>query len=285
MTVPIGGRVIVRVAAGAWSVKGPRYTLASFRSLGRNGGRCPRSVFLVKRRVEWQEVGALVDETAELIEVGCRGRRCVVCGSGWKRYHLARMFSGTVEVDMGRLVCWTITAPGWVDNAESWNASILGRWKLVWRALRRLLPEAVEYYGVKEFQARGLIHLHVLIRLSAGVRLPKSVLGRGNALERLLLTHGFGEWNRWRPVYGSVGSACGYLGKYLVKSAHETDLAKGSHVDFWSRGWSLRWIQAGTIGEIMVYRKGAWQFSEKWEYGGRTVGEALEKGEVIALTG
>ena len=282
---------MVNVADGEWLVK-PPYTLASFRSLGREGkdgkvGGCPRSVFLVKRRSEWAggkiaggKVGGLVRETAELVEVGCRGRTCPVCSVGWRRYHLARMFSGT-EVPMERQRFWTITAPGSVSDVEAWNRSFLERWKLVWRGLRRLHPPVSAYYGVKEFQERGVFHGHLLIRQESGDPLPRSYLGRGGALEGLLVRQGFGPMNRWQEVYGSVGSACGYLGKYLLKGVHDPRFPKWSHVDFWSRDWSQVWSQHQSVGEVVgSSRARAWEFTERWEYGGRTVGESLRQGSV-----
>ena len=230
---------------------------------------CWRPVVLVKGRCEVNGDGVIEAETRERVEVGCRGRTCPGCAPSWRRYHAARLVSGTVGVPVDQLRFWTVTGPGQVSDVEAWNRSLLERYAEAWRALRRRHPFVEAYYGAKEFQQRGVLHLHMLVRQRTGDLLPRGDLGSDGWVSRMLVNYGFGPqfaWYRVEPRKGGVNGAVAYVGKYLLKSAHDSRFVRGAHVDFWSRNWSLVWRQHEGVGEVVVAHPSGVQVVESWRF-------------------
>jgi hypothetical protein len=220
---------------------------------------CPSGVWLVRfERIIGR--GAVVSgQKRSNYYVPCGRRRCEVCAPDWKRYHLARAFSGTNGVPMELLRFWTLTPPAVVNDYSEYNRTVCARFRLVWRQMGRRYsclagrgPEVVAgmggtaYYGTKEFFRDGLIHLHVLIRQVAPDLLPRSDFGSGEWLQNNLAAHGFGPIHSWREVDAVKGGAPGavsYVTKYALKSVQDEQFPKGARVDFWSNNWSIEWRQ------------------------------------------
>ena len=149
--------------------------------------------------------------------------------------------------------------PGGVDLGE-WNATLTARMNRFREALRRgeASPRVgghrravpLEYFGAKEVQRRGALHVHDLLRRSDG----KALHLRTAELRRLAIAHGFGHEVMVRKVglskHGgskakSSRGAAFYVSKYGSKAADERERvrwASGAPGKRWrtltaSRGW------------------------------------------------
>jgi hypothetical protein len=213
---------------------------------------CPSGIWLVRfERIVGR--GAVVSgEKRSNYYVPCSRRRCPVCGPDWKRYHLARAFSGTNGVPIDLLRFWTLTPPAQVDDYSKYNRTACARFRLVWRQMGRRYSYlaggdgGAAYFGTKEFFRDGLIHLHVLVRQEAADLLPRADFGDGGWLQNNLVKHGFGPIHSWREVERARGGAAGavsYITKYALKAALDEQFPKGTRVDFWSNKWSIEWRQ------------------------------------------
>ena len=177
----------------------------------------------------------LVNETeGTWMQVWCKSRRCPVCGPKWKKMAQARLARGIEGQPLERVLFITLTAPGDVD-AQQFNENASRYWNHFMVSLKRKFPGAqLDYYRVGEFQKRGHIHFHVVIR---GLNyLPHDIL------QRLAIRAGFGEiyWiKRVEAAKGGIRGLLGYLGKYLLKEAELWP--RGKRVVTTSRGWAVDW--------------------------------------------
>lgn len=182
---------------------------------------CPTPVVLVDR---------LPGPSPCVLLVRCKRRRCPACGpSYWLPLTKAKLLSGLPRADGVAAVGVTLTAPGDPLDIDEWNQRSGACWNRLRLALRRRYPSA-EFYRVIEFQQRGAIHLHVIVR---GVKfIPHGML------KGLAVAAGFGPVC-WLTPYHQRGAIVRYLSKYLLK---DTDLVPGGFRVFSeSRGWRLDW--------------------------------------------
>lgn len=170
----------------------------------------------------------LVDDATLLVR--CKRRLCSVCGpSYWLPLTKAKLLSGLPQVDGIKAVGMTLTAPGGDLDVDSWNLQSGACWNRLRTAVRRVYP-AAEFFRVIEFQKRGVIHLHVIVR---GV----SFIPHG-LLKSLAVRAGFGPVV-WLTRYHQRGAVAKYLAKYFLKDVDKTP--GGLHVFSESRGWRLDW--------------------------------------------
>jgi len=194
----------------------------------RNGGPvtapegCPNPVHLVN------------SFSGRHVVLPCRRRRCAWCGPNhWKKFTQAKMMRGLEGVPREEILLLTLTAPG--AASLRWNELAALRLNRFITALRRRFPGAsIDYWKVGEYQERGLVHYHIVMR---GLRfLPHEVL------RSLAVRTGFGPRvgvMHPDPSKGGVRGLLGYYGKYLVKGLLRWD--ERSHVVSQSVCWAWGW--------------------------------------------
>lgn len=125
--------------------------------------------------------------------------------------------------------------------AVLWNASVGELWRRTIIALRRALPDAaVSYVKVVEYQRRGVVHVHAVLRLDGADATTTDGIGApdlADALQRAAATvavtlpfprAGEAMTARWgpqldvRPIVGRgglpAGAVAAYIAKYATKS-------------------------------------------------------------------
>jgi len=193
--------------------------------------------------------------------VRCRRRRCPECGPIWRAVKKAQFWSGTA-VPLARLKLITLTAPGdeevltlwkeavgdqleeysedtwWALAVSWWNDGAPERfnhWVLV---LHRAFPWMhLQYWKVAEFQVRGLVHYHVMVRGVCDVWIAHE------RLRELALAARFGRIcfiNQIKPRLGGVRGAIAYMAKYLLK-ASGVDWPARRRLVTESQEWRLTW--------------------------------------------
>lgn len=165
---------------------------------------------------------AFVDLTRKTFRMfACKRRTCPSCGGYWLAEKWRRYEAGA-RVSLDRLRFLTLTPPA--APAADWNARGVGQaFNRLRIALRRLSPD-FQYVSVKELQARGYLHLHVITRdLEVGFGELRSRAERA----------GFGSQLHIREV-ATVESAWAYLTKHV--SRPEVELRSRQVLTF-SRGW------------------------------------------------
>lgn len=201
---------------------------------------------------QWRYAGraSMPMETCEqptrLVCVGCggellkrcrtsRGSRCAPCGVSYRRavHHIAR--SGTLLP--GHCYFFTLTAPGErvhrlpngdecpctsestaLDSAAAkavWNADCMANWNRLHQHIERRLGVNLSCFRVVEVQRRGVLHLHVLFRVSEPVTIKLA------ELRSLAIRHGFGHAADLQEV--SSEHAAWYVAKYAAKAADARD--------------------------------------------------------------
>lgn len=176
--------------------------------------------------------------TGEYMHVPCRRRRCVWCGPNiWKPIRSADFFSGVNGVGMELLRLMFVTAPGGALDCAAWNEGASRRWHHLFTLLRQHFASGgLEFWKVGEFQDRGAIHYHVVVRSKVRVYISHELL------QRLAVMAGFGPVcgvEGIRPLDQPVRVILKYLGKYLTKAC--AAWPKGMHVVTKSYGWRLVW--------------------------------------------
>lgn len=104
------------------------------------------------------------------------------------------------------------TPPEGVD-LPSWNASLGKRWNHFLLLFERHYGVRPDYFGAREVQKRGALHLHVPLRV--GVRITKP------QVRRLAIAAGFGHESDLQPVpigSGEVAKIATYISKYVSKA-------------------------------------------------------------------
>jgi len=216
------------------------------------GGVVVPSLDTVGTIAHWAPAGGLVPSGGErcptrrkvydTVEVrgfwaGCKRRGCSSdwCHKSWRRRTIAGIMAGVGQGAAADTTFWTLTAPG-LDTLGSaaaldlWNRDLSERWAEFMRRLRKRFPMVrLEAARVYEYQARGALHVHALIR---GYRfLPHAVVaGVASAV-------GFGFVFVEGLRQGGAAGVAGYLGSYLAKSRQS--FPRGARVFGTTRGWAL----------------------------------------------
>jgi len=155
------------------------------------------------------------------------------------------------------------------DAAAIWHATLSRRWSDFMLYLRRCFPAVdVQYFKAYEWQKRGVLHVHFLVRLT-GVVTQK----RFRAAVRML-AHRFGFGRQidvsWMTVDNmlSMVRATGYVAKYVCKgyddlgAVRRLDVTTGEVTEAcvrpWSasRSWGLTMRGAGLL-------RGSWASTAK----------------------
>lgn len=174
----------------------------------------------------------------------CNTRRWVRCDSSaggcrpcagryQRRVHLlagegARQCAGVFG---DRIYMLTLTAPGGDCDLAEWNGFLPQRWSWFVTEVRRRLPRCkVEFLKTYEYQRRGALHVHALIRVLG----PVSVRNTRSAFRAARDLWGFGR--QWKLDEASPAAAW-YVAKYVAKHAHEMRRGCGRRVWSCSRKW------------------------------------------------
>lgn len=189
----------------------------------------------------------------------CESRTCPECQVPWRRKIAARIFSGGqypsgATVHPRRFHLWTITPPGTADDIEEWNRTVAPRFRQVWVAMKRRFPVLEAYSHVKEFQERGLLHLHVLVRQQHKANLPKKDLVPEGWVSKLLERRGFGS-HRWRHIT-EIGVTVGYMTKHLLDTIDNERFPRHARAVAFSINWGLSWKQHRSGGRGRDFWRG-----------------------------
>ena len=183
---------------------------------------------------------AFVDRTRNTFRMfPCKRRTCPSCGGYWLAERWRRYEAGA-RVSLDRLGFLTLTPPA--APPADWNArGVQQAFNRLRTALRRLSSD-FQYISVKELQARGYVHLHLVTR---------DLAVDFGELRRRAKRAGFGSQVHIRGVE-TVESAWAYLTKHV--SRPEDGLRRRQVLTF-SRGWSHEGgdaapAQAGAFAKI-----------------------------------
>lgn len=204
-------------------------------------------------------------ETGRRLLLPCRRRVCSYCGPvHWRPRALAGFHAGIVEGLQYEYLALLLTAPA--DAGLEWNAGVQARWHNFVTLLRREWPRATfGFWSVRELQARGLVHVHALLRVSG---MP-GFLAAGK-LRRIARAVGFGEWVGVRACrkyrHGARGAGL-YFGKYLLKDYSRRITGVSKLVTF-SNGWRLTWAMPERSS-----KPGRWLFAGTMRAGWRFIGQ------------
>lgn len=169
------------------------------------------------------------------VEIGCKSRRCPVCGITWAGDTRRRLLAN-IEAYGGAVALGTITAPGkdllpTPGAITAWNVTAPARWRNLHRSCSQT---ALRTTGTRpnmlswswEYQRRGALHKHFPL----GVETPaerRAARVYMNELERHGPAHGFGfvsdtrrgklarAWRKLGPEPIPAGRAARYIAKYL----------------------------------------------------------------------
>jgi hypothetical protein len=194
---------------------------------------CPTPVYLLHRTEK------------RLMVLPCKRRSCPVCGPGrWKPYQQAKYMSGVDDVPIEQLKVLTLTAPG-ADELpdwraiDAWNQGATDRWEKFIRLLSKEYPGAeIEYWRVWEYQRRGALHVHAILRGLRWIHLQ--------ALHRIAKQAGWGDRLRVENVRKECGGhrgLLGYMTKYLLKGIDTWRVSR--HMITCSRAWPRGWTRPG----------------------------------------
>lgn len=245
---------------------------------------------------------------AKWVHTRCQSARssvCRPCAARHRQRVAAIGRSGATDLPSGFFFV-TITAPGvdqlpWAEGeapaelddgdhvatdrrtvepraANAWNATAGQRWSWLMTCLRREVGP-VEFFKCWEFQKRGVLHLHALLRVEHPItrRRLRSVLQSG------AVQWGFGRQIDVQHIEGTdaatVARKSGYCAKYASKSADQKlafvvvdddgELLRRGSVRPWSasRGWGdtmaavkarqRLWVVLGASGPTAAQRQAA----------------------------
>ncbi len=202
-----------------------------------------------------------------------RASRCRPCGESHRRRLAQVVKSGTTGARFGEYFWCTITAPGadslpWDSDlcnhrpdlacsgklgcqvagfdAAVWNGTGPRRWSWFVTYLRRRLGEQVQYCGVWEYQARGVLHRHFLLRIERATsekRVRAAVRGAARRWE-------FGSQYDVQSITGDCARQVWYVAKYAAKTVDAVD------------GRPVLDVRTGEIRETRGFR--AWSASRQW---------------------
>lgn len=213
-----------------------------------------------------------------------RASRCVPCASIKRGDIRAVARSGATDSVVDLVGLLTLTAPGvgdlpWdtslcghldgecsgpagcrvdADAAAAWHRSVARRWSWFMTYLRRACGD-VQFFKAYEWQQRGVLHLHVLVRVPPGVSAR-----RVQAAVRLFARQwGFGRPDlRWLPA----GDAEAEI-REGVKARSPRAAAAGYCAKYVSKGYDslgdVRMLDV-TTGEVDSVRLRPWSASREW---------------------
>lgn len=168
------------------------------------------------------------------LAVGC-GKRferdCVPCADRWKRRIRRRLIRGASYA--GELYFLTLTMPGDAVVGVDGIADAKQAWRTFSKRWRERYGARAAYYWIGEFQKRGVLHFHVLLRMPKPVPILRPArISVGGKLVRhrrnrawfrstswwssAILESGFGPIWEIEPVRRRVAVAA-YLAPYLTK--------------------------------------------------------------------
>lgn len=178
----------------------------------------------------------------ERSEWRCRSSSKALCGPCSTSYRrtVARLARSGIGVPTG-VVFLTLTAPGEGDHylpsgdrcgcsenagpIGEWNAQAGQRWSWLMTYLRRHVDASAEYFKATEVQARGALHFHVILRLSAqGLRKLRSMWRPKDPtcpLRSLVISRGFGHAIDLQVLDSSpekLSRLTNYVAKYVAKA-------------------------------------------------------------------
>jgi hypothetical protein len=140
-----------------------------------------------------------------------------------------------------------------LDDLAAWNARLGVRWnKLVNKRIRRLDPlwwMRGAYFKATEAQHRGALHVHVLVRVRAGVVVTDRMV---DELQRAALAEGFGHVLDVEVVESH--RAAGYVAKYVSKGSNDRPDVP----------WSREHATFGRLRTTATYR--TWTASRDWPW-------------------
>lgn len=159
--------------------------------------------------------------------------------------------------------------------AAAWHSTMPSRWSWFVEYLRRSVGRDLAYFKVYEWQQRGVLHVHALVRLPDGV----SAKSFARAVRLCSLRWGFGKPDiRWLPV-GDVPTqlregvpaarsprraAAGYVAKYCTKGYEDLgavlqlDRSTGALSSRCIRPWSASRHWGETMRDCKSRRLGFW---------------------------
>lgn len=184
----------------------------------------------------------------ERSEWRCRSSSKALCGPCSTSYRrtVARLARSGIGVPTG-VVFLTLTAPSEEAHAlpsgdicacsancaplGEWNAQAGQRWSWLMTYLRRHVDSSAEYFKATEVQARGALHFHVILRLTAGGLRRLRAMWRPKdprcPLRELVVSRGFGHAIDLQVLDSSptkLARLTNYVAKYVSKavdSRHE----------------------------------------------------------------
>ncbi len=242
--------------------------------------RCERPTRLMCRLCAEQHIGRCGST---------RASRCRPCGESHRRRLVEVIKSGTTGQRFGQYFWCTITAPGadslpWdsercnhrtdiecsgklgcrVDgfDAAVWNGTCPRRWSWFMTYLRRRIGEQVQYCGSWEYQERGVLHRHFLIRVERPTtekRVRAAVRGAARRWD-------FGSQYKVEAITGECARQVWYLAKYSAKTVDAVD------------GRPVLDVRTGEIKETRGFR--AWSASRQW---GETMKSVKDRQRCFAI--
>lgn len=246
---------------------GPGSCSHSYRYVGRastHHPRCERPSRLMCDRCGDQIIGRCGSS---------RSKRCKPCGESHRRRLAQVVQSGVTGNRFGQWFWVTITAPG-VDvlpfdpescshnpevecsgklgckvgefDAAIWNGTAPRRWSWFMTYLRRRLGEQVQYCGVWEYQERGVLHRHFLVR----VERPTSERRVRAAVRGAARRWSFGSQYDVQSITGDAARQVWYCAKYASKTVDAVD------------GRRVLDIRTGELKASRGFR--AWSASREW---------------------
>lgn len=160
---------------------------------------------------------------------GCEG-----CAGRYKRRIYRLGVEGAqkcAQLPGDRLFMLTLTAPGEGTDLEAWNAALPQAWSHWVEYARRGLPHCrIEFIKTFEYQKRGALHVHAVVRVVGAVS-EKQIR---RAFVEARRAWDFGD--QWK-LDTADEKAAGYICKYIVKHAEEMPKGCGRRVWSSSRGW------------------------------------------------
>lgn len=175
-----------------------------------------------------------------------RASRCQPCGESHRRRLMQIVESGTTGDRFGQYWWVTITAPGEDDlpwdeaecshgpevecsgklgcqvewwSAAAWNGQAPKRWSWFMTYVRRRLGDQVQYCGTWEWQSRGVLHRHFLMRSER----PTTERRVRAAVRGAARRWGFGSQYDVRSIAGGAAREIAYVAKYASKTVDSID--------------------------------------------------------------